>query len=252
MHINILDDMKKIKLKKKNNKAILFIICIFTIIIISFVMINKIGKKINTSLIKVAENESKKITKLIVNKSVSDYALKDINTQDVFIVEKKTDGSIQTIDLNSKKINIILNKVNEIVYKNLKDLEYGKSIILDSQNDLMINSNIISNKKGVIFNIPIGLITDNSLISNLGPKIPVKILINGNLETQIKTSVENYGINNALFKIFLNIKVSEQIILPLYSKSIVIENDVLLAAKMIQGEIPNYYFNDLNNNNYTE
>ena len=241
--------MKKIKLKKKkNNKTIFFIICFFIIIMSSLIILNKLGKKINTSLIKISESESKKITKIIVNKSVSDYVLKDINTQDVFIVDKKPDGLIQSIDLDSNKVNMILNKVNEIVYSNLKELEIGESNILNSCNDLILNSKIISNKKGVIFNIPIGIVTDNSLIANLGPKIPVKIIINGDLETQIKTSVENYGINNALLKIFLNIKVSEQIILPLYSSNIVIENDILLAAKMIQGEIPNYYFNDLNNN----
>ena len=239
--------MKKIKQKRrKHNKIRFFIICVFLIIIISLFFINKLGKRINESLIKISEIESKKITKYVINKSISNYILTDNDLKNIFIMEKDSSGNIQTIDLDSKKINTILNNINSIVNKNLIELERGESSLLELNNDLLSNNRFISNKKGVIFYIPIGLSFNNSFLSNLGPKVPVKIKINGNYESQIKTNIENYGINNALFKVFLNLKVSEQIILPLYSKEVEIDNNVLIAAKMIQGEIPNYFFNDLN------
>lgn len=241
--------MNKIKLKsKRKNRLSFFIISIFIILITSFILVIKLGKKINTSLVKISEVESKRITKLLLNKSVSDYISNNTDSTDMFAIEKNSRGDIQMVDLNSKSINEFLNNINIIVNKHLKELENGESSILDLHSDLITNSNIISNKKGIIFQIPIGLITQNSFLSNFGPKIPIKILINGDLETEIRTSIDNYGINNVLFKVFLNMKVSEQIIMPLYSKEFKTENNILIAAKMIQGEIPSYYFNDLNKN----
>ena len=79
----------------------------------------------------------------------------------------------------------------------------------------------------------------------LGPKIPVRLNIVGDITSNIKTKVTNYGINNALVEVFINMQIDEQVILPFSSKKISITNDIPVAIKMIQGTVPNYYFNGL-------
>jgi len=87
--------------------------------------------------------------------------------------------------------------------------------------------------------------TNNALLSNVGPKIPVRVSLSGEMESNIKTEIEEYGINNSVLKIIINVSVSEQIILPLLSKKITVDNDVPIAIKMIQGQIPDYYINNI-------
>ena len=146
--------MSKLKLKRNNNNTYrIMFICITLIIISSIFLIIKMGKKINSSIIKISESESRIITKAIINKSISDNILKNYDIESLFVIQKDNNGKIQTIDLDSKKVNSFLVTVNSIVNNNLKDLEDGKSVILDSKNNLIFNSRIISNKKGIIFSI---------------------------------------------------------------------------------------------------
>ena len=77
---------------------------------------------------------------------------------------------------------------------------------------------------------------------NLGPKIPVRISITGELESQISTKVEEYGINNALISMYVDITITEQITMPFISKKIKIDNQIPIAINLINGKIPNYYF----------
>lgn len=93
-----------------------------------------------------------------------------------------------------------------------------------------------------------GVISSNSLLSNLGPKIPVKFDLVGEVISNIETKITNYGINNAMMEISVNIELSEQVILTFVSKKIVYNVNIPIAIKLIQGTVPNYYFNGLSRN----
>ena len=66
--------------------------------------------------------------------------------------------------------------------------------------------------------------------------------------SNIETKITNYGINNAMMEISVNIELSEQVILPFVSKKIVYNVNIPIAIKLIQGTVPNYYFNGLSRN----
>ena len=86
------------------------------------------------------------------------------------------------------------------------------------------------------------MLFNNSLLSNLGPKIPVKINLNGDVITDIKTEVQSYGINNALIKVNANIKVYMQVIIPFKTREIVVEANVPIVMKLVEGNVPSYYY----------
>ncbi len=94
--------------------------------------------------------------------------------------------------------------------------------------------------------MPSGIVTNNALLSNLGPKIPVKFELVGDVISNIDTKITNYGINNAMIEISVNVQLNEQIILPFISKRISYTTNIPIAIKLIQGTIPNYYFNGMN------
>ena len=89
--------------------------------------------------------------------------------------------------------------------------------------------------------MPLFAPTNNIFIANIGPKIPIKFKTIGNVLSNIRTEVKNYGINNALITAYIDIKIECQVILPLNQENIEINQNNVVAMKVIQGKIPNYY-----------
>lgn len=243
---------KKIILFKRNdkikNKTKNFII--FTIIglIIAIILIFRfIDKKVSPVLLNYAELEIRKVASVVINSAINKEISKSINLDELFIISKDSNGEINTIDFNPIEVNQILVNTTEIIQNNLKNLEDGNIENLD-----LPNSNYLSSeedlKRGIIFEIPSGLIFDNAFFNNFGPKIPVKLNLVGDIISEITTNVSNYGINNALIEVRINLKLTEQVILPVISNRIEIEVSVPLALKIIQGTVPNYYLNGLSGN----
>ena len=95
------------------------------------------------------------------------------------------------------------------------------------------------------FYVPSGIIFNNTLLSNIGPKIPIKLKLVGNVTSGIVNEVKEYGINNSLITISMEISVELKVILPLTTDYINITNYIPLAIKLIQGKVPVYYGNGL-------
>lgn len=223
--------MKKIKLKKvKKTKPFDFIIYIAFTIVISLILIFKIiGNKINDKVSVVATSKARRIIVYVINKSVSEEVIKKLDTD--FFYEK---GNAITLD--NAKVNTVLLLINKNLKNNLKNLEEGKMNLQELD--------ISNTKKDVIYEIPSGIIFNNALLSNIGPKIPVKLHLVGDIETVTKTNVKDYGINNAIIEVYAEVKVNEQIILPFSYKTITIKEKIPISTKLFQGEIPKYYATD--------
>ncbi len=236
--------MARIKLRKKRHfKKSNIILLIFILI---FIGINKAFKYINNIaspiLMSYAEVEIKRFSNLIVNKAVSKYM--DAASIDELFIIVKDNNEIKTIDFNPMIVSKLLTTVTEAVHINLKNIIKGNIDKVDVLDDLS-DYDIEKLKNGIIFEIPAGVVLKNSLLSNLGPKIPVRLNLNGEVISNIKTNLTNYGINNALMEVSVNIDLNEQVILPFVSKKIAYKLNVPVAIKLIQGTVPNYFFNGM-------
>ena len=234
---------KKIKFKKVN-LVFFSLIFIFIIIILIFKIINE---RINPILISYAELESKKFASIIINKAIEKNVANDLVIDELYVVNKNENNEIESVDFNPIIINKVLTKVTSSVQMNLKNLEEGNLDLLEVSEDVLMYYDKENLKKGIIFRIPSGVVFNNSLLSNIGPKIPVRFTLVGDVLSGVNTKVTNYGINNALLEVNVNIKLTLKVILPISSKEVNVETNIPLAIKMIQGNIPNYYSNGLNN-----
>lgn len=86
-----------------------------------------------------------------------------------------------------------------------------------------------------------GYLTGSPFLANVGPKVPLKITLIGDVRTDIKTEVRDYGLNNALLKIYIHVEVVTQSIFPLVSsiQTTIVEYPVVL--KIIEGKVPSFY-----------
>lgn len=233
--------------KKRRSFTNIVIITLIGIIFSIFLVFKLIDKKVSPVLLNYAELEARKVASVVINSAINKEVSKNINLESLFIISKDSNGEINTIDFNPIEVNHILAKATEIIQNNLKNLERGNIDDID-----LPNSNYLSSedrlRKGIIFDIPSGLIFDNVFFNNLGPKIPVKLSLVGDIISEITTNVSNYGINNALIEVRINLTLTERVILPITSSKIEIKISVPLALKIIQGTVPNYYLNGLSHN----
>lgn len=227
------------------NKIIIIFILLVIFIVLTFQFINK---KVSPILMDYAESYIKKVTNLIINKAISKQLSEELNIEDLFIITKDGNDYIRTIDFNPTLVNKALTIITNNIQLNLKYLEEGKIDSIDLPDNVEIKFDENKANKGIIYEIPSGVVFNNSLLANIGPKIPVKLNLIGDIVSNINASVKNYGINNALIEVSVTVTVEEMVLLPITSKKIKVETNIPVAMKLVQGIVPNYYFNGLDKN----
>lgn len=237
--------MSRIRLKGKNrlkvSKGKIFILIFILLIISIYLALKFINLKVNPVLLDFAELESRKLASIIINNAVSKNVTENIDIEELFLITKDSDGNIKTIDFNPITVNKILTQTTNSVQVNLKYIEQGKVELLDLATNALIDYDIDKLKQGIIYEIPTGVIFGNSFLANIGPTIPVKFSLVGDIVSYVNTKITDYGINNALIEINIVLELSEQVILPFVTNEIKIETTIPVALKLIQGSVPNYY-----------
>ena len=221
---------------KKN----IFIATLLLCVIITIIVLKIISIRVSPILMNYAELETKKLSSIVINRAVNKQLANGMNIDEMFNIIKNDNGEIATIDFNPAIVNKVLNTTTNVVLINLKAIEEGNIDFIELP-DILISNDKDKLKNGIIYEIPLGTITNSGFLSNLGPKIPIKLNIIGSVESNVKTNIKEYGINNALVEIYIRISVTEQINVPFISKRVTVTSDIPVALKVIQGKIPSYY-----------
>lgn len=230
-----------VKKKKKNNFILKLIFIIIVAIICAFLLIRYFSKNISPFFMSYAEDEIKRITNLVVNYSVNDDTFEELSDDKIFDIIRNDSGEIQLISYNAKNVNVLLNSIAIMIQNNLRAIEDGNIEFLDLGGSFLNEYDDSLLKEGIICEIPFGAFWKNSLLSNIGPKIPIKFNMLGDVDTTIKTDIKEYGINNAFLNIYIEVKVNIRVNLPFVSNKINISSVVPISMNIIQGNIPDFY-----------
>ena len=222
---------------RKCNKRIGYIIIIL-IVIFFFLIIKLINKKVRPLVLSVAQDECKRVSDILINNSVRKEISNGLSFDKLFITTYSND-KVSSIDFDTIVVNRVITNITNDILLNLKYIESGDIDNIDYLN--LYDKNKL--KKGIIYEIPITLSYNNTFISNLSPKVPVRLQSIGNINSSINTKVTNYGINNALIEVYLDVEINLQVVLPLLTKSIVTKSSVPLAIKMVSGNVPQFFSN---------
>ncbi len=222
-------------MKKKFLK--LFIVLIF-IIIISIFILSLLNYKIMPIYMNYAEGEMKRLVTTVINKSISDNLIDSFSNDELFIIKRDDNSNMTTVDFDPIVLNRFISSISEIVYKNIK-------LISEKDSETLKKYNVSDN----IFYIPSGIIFNSAVLNNLGPKIPINMEIISSVNPNVETKVTEYGINNSLVEVFVDVNASIKMVLPLASRDMTITVSVPIAVKLIQGMVPNYYLGGLVSNN---
>lgn len=237
------------KRKKQRNRLLNYLTLILILLIFFIILIfNFFNKKALPQLLDYSKIETRKIVSVIVSNTITKELSNKINMENLIIVPKNSNGSIKSIDFNSNEVNKILYYASSLVEQNLKNLEKGNIDKLNLDNSILSNYDNNKLKKGIIYELPSGIIFNNVLLNNILPKIPLKMSLLGSVFSELHTDIKPYGINSALIKINVKIKLEVKILLPFVSATENIENNIPIVIKIIEGEVPSYYFDGYSNN----
>ncbi len=221
------------------NKLKLTILLLLANIVFSFFMLELIGRKLNPILARYVNIEANRFANNIVNSTVNEIIIENYE-KDLFVITKDSSGEIEMLDYNTQKVNELLLKITNNIQSKLTKLEEGKVEDLAISNNFKLK-NIKSIKDGVLCEVPIGALRGNSLFSNVGPNIPIKLSFIGQVQSNLETTITSYGINNIVIETNVVVEVEEQITMPTTSKKSIIKITAPLTIKIIKGVVPNYY-----------
>ena len=234
--------------KLKDNKLIISVFILPTILTLIFIIV--ISTQLKPILLETVTFEAEKLESTIVNNAISEILKKGFNTDNLFITVQNNANDIQTVDFNSTEVNKLLSLVTMKIQNDLKYFERGTLEDLGYQSPKWNRKKDLNLRKGIIVEVPVGMVSKNIVVSNLGPKIPVKMHYLGDVNSKISTTVKEYGINNAIIEMKVNVELSAKILLPFITEKITLNTEVPLAIKIIQGKIPSYYGSGFSKDSY--
>lgn len=209
--------------KKGLNK---YVIIIFLICLNTYLIINYIGKKITPVIDDlVVKTVNKNMYSYIFNTFNKDV-MTNVDINDILYLTMNKEGEIVAIDYRFDK-----------AYQVLSD---SLSTLYDNVDNMKMDSVYYDGNKGMFF-VPLGIVSNNVLLSNMGSKIPCKVVYLTDIQMGFKTKVSNYGINNVLMELYVVIETKNNLINPIGSMEFGDKREVVVASKVIMGNIPSIY-----------
>lgn len=205
---------KEIKLRR------IIIVIIICVLFLTFSLLNSFGKNTTEKVLEIGKQKANKVVYDVITNNVNRYVLDSKLFNEIIILTQNQNGEILTVDFNLESAYLLLRNITKSIDDNIK---------------------INEEEEGIYFEVPLGFYFNSVWLSNLGPKIPLKLNFVGTILSNLKTKITNYGLNNAMVELYATIVIVEKIITPVTNDSIKTSYDVLLSSKLINGRVPTFY-----------
>ena len=219
-------------------KLAIFLVCF---IISVGGLIYYINKQLTATYLEYAEVQTTKIASMVINKAINSRISNTLDVNDIIEEVPSDSTTMVTTRFNTEIINRILSDTNQLVQSHLEQAEQGNFSSLPYLDDIEYDKQTMEDQGGVVFFVPMGQATNIPIIGNLGPKIPIRFHVIGNVQSNVVPSITKFGINNAYVEVNIHITVNVQIIVPLASKMSTVEQSIPVAMGIVQGQVPYIY-----------
>ena len=188
-----------------------------------------------------AEMQTEKVASYVVNKAINSRTsgILDVNT----IIEDSETGNDEmlTTKFNTEIINQVRAETQTLVKEYLEQAERGDLDYLPSLDNVEYDVGQMEAGEGIVFFVPMGQALNLPILGNLGPAIPIRFHLIGNVHSDVLSTIREFGINNAYVEVSIKLVVNVQIIIPFASKSTQIEQYIPVAIGLMRGTVPDIY-----------
>ena len=167
---------------------------------------------------KISEIKAKGVVSRIINEAIAETFASEENQNRLFSVENNKD-SVKTVQPNTILLNRMISDFG-IMLQDIYEAAEPKKV-----------------------KIPAGALTGSKFLSMTGLGVNIRILPLSVSSCSYESAFETQGINQTRYKIFLTVESTVRVLQPFSSKSIEVNNRILLAEMVIVGDVPESYVN---------
>lgn len=212
---------KRIKIPKINgfytdNKNAKKIFSILVILLISSLTFYNLFKSLNPIFESLCLEKARLIGTNIINEA-SNVALDDIDYKDILKIEKDENNNVLKTDV------VVINKI-------------ASDVALEAEKKFQ-------NLTNETIQIPMGALLGNKYLAGIGPNINIKVIPTGNILTEIKNEFETKGINQTVYRIYLELTCKVSVVSQYKTIQEDITSQILLVETLIVGDVPESYYN---------
>jgi sporulation protein YunB len=190
------------------------IIILFFFMSLFFTFIYALDEIIMPTVITTCDAEMKVKATEIINKAIFNEYSNNFNYDEVIKIEKDGEGNITMVKADTLKMSKI-----------------ATSVAINAQKELQSIGEV-----GI--KLPVGYLTKNNILAYYGPKVTVRMMPIGHIETKYSSQFETAGINQTRHKIYVETVIKIKVIIPMASSDVVIKNQVPIAETIIVGKVP--------------
>lgn len=167
----------------------------------------------------IAVSDAADMVTATVNKVVCDLIDPDAYDLEYFVrFERDGNGNVTAISGNMAHINELSSEILNMV-------------IESTDTDPMI------------VKIPLGSLLGSNLLMGKGPDVSVEISMLTSSRVDFKSKVEACGINQTNYRLYLEVVIDVDVLIPWGTESATVLTEVLVADTVIVGKVPETYFN---------
>lgn len=195
-------------------RKILVLGVIFFIVLIGWTYF---ATSINPVIHNMVEVKGKSLTTKAINSAVADVVMNSVVYDDLINIVTDELGNISMIQANSLEINNLSKDLAQVTERRIE--EYGHGGIT----------------------IPLGTFSGIPLFVGTGPNVRIKVNPVGAVNCSFISQFVSAGINQTNHKIYLKVDANVGIVMPMSTKKINVEHQVLISESIIVGQVPEVY-----------
>jgi sporulation protein YunB len=200
-----------------------------------------VNMRLTPTYVDYAEVQTQKIASHVISQAISTRIANVLDVNDIIEHVPTETSNMVTTKFNTQIINRVLADTRNLVELHLAQAEAGNLDMLPLNDDIEYDPEKMEDQGGIVFFVPIGQATNIPLLGNLGPKIPIRFHVIGDVQANVSASIEEFGINNAYIEVNILLRVNVQIIVPLAAKTSVVEQKIPVAIGLVQGAVPHIF-----------
>ena len=221
----------------------LLLITLIIFICVIFLSLWLIDRGIRPVLMEIAEQKTVEYATRTINAAIK--STEETSFDNLVDIQFDQNGNVATLGWDTDTANRVLRQATERAEYFLFGMNEGEYFDLDDPDLESIEFgdelSDIPAQDPTIVEIPIGQATGNTVLANLGPRIPVHFEIIGSIETDIVHEVKEFGVNAALIEIYIPVAVNMQIVIPFSTSTAEVSTRVFVDSRVIMGDVPEFY-----------
>lgn len=199
---------------RKKHRFFMRICAILAVIVILFVALDR---EVRPVILTMAGYQARVSGILAINNAVlEEMELQDPNLELVEI-HRDGEGNVTAIETDTMELNRLKAELTSAVGQRLAEIQRTR------------------------ISIPLGTLLGWQLLAGRGPDVHFKVVPASFVQSDIRSTLTDAGINQTRHQIFITFTVEMTAIIPGYTTSVTVQTELCIADTMIVGQVPQFY-----------